>query len=346
MAFIIGRNILITSSLEINPVILSKKISVAIVQQPPVFMNMKESVHLALQYVDECVRNGAEIIVFPETWLPGYPVWLDYSPGAGIWDHPPAKVLFRLLTENSLIIEDEYFVRLQESAKEHNCLIIIGCHEKVGRTLFNTMFYFKSDGTYDLHRKMMPTYTERLVWGYGDGSTLPVFEHKGTNIGGLICWEHWMPLGRAAMHQKNEEIHIAQWPMVKDLHQIASRSYAFEGQCFVMAAGCTLTKSQMISGIESVITNKNDRFALELIHEIPVDGNDYVLRGGSSIIKPSTDYLIQPVVNKIELIFADLDLNLLSEGNLFLDTAGHYSRPDIFQLRVDIRSKQNVEFED
>ena len=344
MAFNEGRNILNTTSLEINPIILSKKKSVAIVQYPPIFMNLAQSLDLALTYIDECVATGAEIIVFPETWLPGYPVWLDYSPMAGVWDHPPAKTLFRLLFENSIVIEDEYFEKLRSSAKQNKCLIVMGCHEKVGRSLFNSMFYFKVDGTYDLHRKLMPTYTERLIWGLGDGSTLPVIEHNASRIGGLICWEHWMPLARVAMHQQNEDIHIAQWPMVKDLHQIASRNYAFEGQCFVLAAGCTLTKNQIVAGVESVCMNTEDRAALELIQQIPVDSDDFVLFGGSSIIKPNTDFLVEPVFAKNEMIFAELDLNLLSEGNLFLDTAGHYSRPDVFQLKVDIRAKQNVKF--
>jgi len=334
-----------TISLKTNPIILSKNISVGLVQQPPVFMNLNESVKNALHFVDDCVNKGAEIIVFPETWLPGYPVWLDYSPKAGLWDHTPAKTLFRLLFENSLEINDEYFIQLQKSAQKNKCVIVMGCHEKKGRTLYNTIFYFKADGSFELHRKLMPTYTERLIWGIGDGSTLPVFEHKKTRIGGLICWEHWMPLSRAAMQHQNEDIHIAQWPMVKDLHQIASRHYAFEGQCYVLACGCTLTKQQMIDGLNSVCKTEEDKLALELIYEIPGSGNDFVLHGGSSIIKPDTGFLVEPVLDKNELIFADLNMNILSEGNLFLDTAGHYSRPDVFQLLVDTRAKKNVEFE-
>lgn len=325
---------------------MSKKISVALIQHPPVFMNLGESVLKAIELVERAVSNGAELIVFPETWLPGYPVWLDYSPKAGVWDHPPAKTLFRLLFENSLVIGDTHFSTLQDSAKKNSCVIVMGCHEKVGRTLYNTIFYFKADGHYELHRKLMPTYTERLIWGYGDGSTLPVFEHNGTRIGGLICWEHWMPLGRAAMHQQNEDIHVAQWPMVKELHQIASRNYAFEGQCYILASGCTLTKNQMLSGIKSVCQTPEDKLALNLINEIPVDGNTFVLKGGSAVIKPDTNYLREPVLEKDELIFANLDLSVLSEGNLFLDTSGHYSRPDVFTLTVDSRPKQNVHFED
>jgi predicted amidohydrolase len=321
---------------------------ISVVQHPPVFLNLGESVNLAIQYIKEAAAKDSKIVVFPETWLAGYPVWLDYAPKAGVWDHPPAKALFRLLFENSLEINDEYFKILSNAAVEHNCVVVMGANERLGRTLYNTMFYFKPDGNYDLHRKLMPTYTERLVWGMGDGSTLPTINDNGTKITGLICWEHWMPLARAATHDNGEHIHIAQWPMVKDLHQIASRHYAFEGQCYVIAAGCTLTKKQMIDGIISVSNDQNP--ALELIKSIPLEENEFVLKGGSSIIKPDSEYLVEPVREKNQIIYADLDLSILSEGNLFIDTSGHYSRPDVFQLHINTNNQQNVihreDFED
>lgn len=318
----------------------------AIVQHPPVYLNLAESIVLAKKYIIEAADNGARLIVFPETWLPGYPVWLDYAPKAGVWDHPPAKALFRLLFQNSISIDDEHFKSLQNSAVEKDCIIIMGAHEKVGRTLYNTIFYFMPDGTYEVHRKLMPTYTERLIWGMGDGSTLSTIKDGNVEIGGLVCWEHWMPLARAAMHQLGEHIHIAQWPMVKDLHQIASRQYAFEAQCFVLAAGCTLTKQQMLDGIKTVINSEEDQLALELLESIPVSPDTYVLRGGSSVIKPDIEYLVEPLQEISKIIYSEFDLSKLSEGNLFLDTNGHYSRPDVFELKVDTRSKQNVTFED
>lgn len=315
---------------------------IAVVQHPPIFLNIGKSVALALEYISEAKAHGSNMIVFPETWLPGYPVWLDYAPKTGVWDHPPAKALFRLLFENCIQINDEYFKNLSNAAIENNCLVVMGANERVGRTLYNTIFYFKPDGEFELHRKLMPTYTERLIWGMGDGSTLPTIDDNGTKITGLICWEHWMPLARAATHEHGEHIHIAQWPMVKDLHQIASRQYAFEGQCYVIAAGCTLTKQQMIDGILSVTDENNP--ALELIYSIPVDNEEFLLRGGSSIIKPDSEYLVEPILEKNEIIYADLDLSILSEGNLFIDTNGHYSRPDIFQLHVNTKDQQNVIF--
>ena len=319
--------------------------SVAVVQHPPVFLNLSESIVLASKYIQEAASKGSKLIVFPETWLPGYPVWLDYAPNAGLWDHPPAKTLFKILFENSIVIGDDHFKNLQNAAIENNCLVVMGAHERLGRTLYNTIFYFKSDGSFDLHRKLMPTYTERLIWGMGDGSTLPVIEDDSIRIGGLVCWEHWMPMVRAAMHQLGEHVHIAQWPMVKDLHQIASRQYAFEAQCYVIAAGCTLTKGEMLNGINSAIKKDSDKAALELIESIPVKPDAFVLKGGSAIINPDTSYLKEPLQQENGIITAELDIAKLSEGNLFLDTNGHYSRPDIFQLTVDTRKKLNVHFE-
>ena len=325
---------------------MKKPLKIAVVQHPPVFMNLTESVNLGIQFIQEAAALGNDIIVFPETWLPGYPVWLDYAPGAGLWDHPPAKALFRMLTENALVINDPNFRKLCSIAKQEQLLVIMGAHEKVDRTLYNTLFYFKSDGSYDLHRKLMPTYTERLIWGMGDGSTLAVVDHNDTRIGGLICWEHWMPLARAAMYQKTEHIHIAQWPMVKELHQVASRNYAFEAQCFVIAAGCTLTKNEARDGIQSMIHSQEDEIALELLEEIKVEDDEYLLKGGSCVIAPDTSYIIEPTFESTELLSADLDLRELSAGNLFIDTNGHYSRPDIFQLKVNTTPKTNVTFED
>lgn len=325
--------------------VLNSDYQIAVVQHPPIYLNLPESIKLAEDFISEASEHGARLIVFPETWLPGYPVWLDYAPNAGVWDYPPAKALFRILFQNSISIDDEYFKLLLNLAVEKECIIVMGAHEKVGRTLYNTIFYFQPDGSYNLHRKLMPTYTERLVWGMGDGSTLTTIKDEEISIGGLICWEHWMPLARAAMHQLGEHIHIAQWPMVKNLHQIASRQYAFEAQCFVITAGCTLTKQQMLDGLNSVIKTESDELALELIETIPVDNDTFVLRGGSSVIQPNIEYLIEPIQEKSMIIYASLDLSTLSEGNLFLDTNGHYSRPDVFHLSVDTRAKHNVSFE-
>ncbi|MCG8435680.1 MAG: carbon-nitrogen hydrolase family protein, partial [Gammaproteobacteria bacterium] len=213
----------------------------AVIQEPPVFLNLQASIDKACGLIETAAGAGAKVIAFPETWLPGYPLWLDFAPNAGLWDHPPAKALFKHMMNNCVSITNGDLKPLLAAAAKTGSYVIMGAQERDGGTIYNTIIYIAPDNkTFRIHRKLVPTYTERLVWGQGDGSTLNVLETEFGNIGGLVCWEHWMPLARAAMHAKKEAIHIAQWPMVKDLHHIASRQYAFEGQCFVLAAGCVL----------------------------------------------------------------------------------------------------------
>jgi predicted amidohydrolase len=218
----------------------------------------------------------------------------------------------------------------------------MGAHERVGGTLYNTMLLVGADGSYRLHRKLMPTYTERLVWGMGDGSTLDTLETPFGRIGGLICWEHWMPLARAAMHAKREAIHVAQWPGVKDLHLLASRHYAFEGQCFVAVAGAVLTRGDVLAGFDSLGLGHHP--ARTLLEAIPGDDGTLLLRGGSAIVAPDTSCLAGPAPPEATTLYADLDLGRITQGHLALDVDGHYARPDIFQLMVNDRPQANVRF--
>lgn len=320
----------------------SEPFTTAVIQHPPIFLNSEKSVQKACTLIEEAAHNGAHVITFPETWLPGYPVWLDCSPNAALWDYPPAKVLYRLLVENSVSIPDKNTKKLVEMAQKTGTHIIMGVHELLGGTLYNTMIFIDKTGKFKVHRKLMPTYTERMIWGRGDGSTLTVLPTEYGNIGGLICWEHWMPLARAAMHCQYEIIHIAQWPMVKELHHIASRHYAFEGQCFVLAVGCCITKGEILEGINSI---ENPGKAVELLEDMPGKDTDFILKGGSAVIAPNTTYIKGPIYNDPCIIYADINLNLITEGRLFLDTHGHYARPDVFQLTVNDQPQSDVTFE-
>src|SRR4051794_11355477 len=201
----------------------------AIVQHPPVFLNLGRTLDRGVALIHESLAQKAQIVVFPETWLPGYPVWLADAPTAGLWDYPPAQALYQVLADNAVTVPGRELDRLRTLAREGAATIVMGAHERLGGTLYNTMLLVGPDGSYRVHRKLMPTYTERLIWGMGDGSTLAPLDTPRGRIGGLICWEHWMPLARAAMHAQDETIHVAQWPGVKDLHLLASRHYAFEG---------------------------------------------------------------------------------------------------------------------
>ena len=259
----------------------------------------------ACTLIAEAANLGARIIAFPETWLPGYPVWLDFAPEAALWDSQPAKVLYRHLAHNSISIPGQHLERLLAAARDTGTYLVMGAHERLGATLYNTMIFAGRDGhSYQIHRKLMPTYTERLVWGRGDGSTLGVMATEYGNLGGLICWEHWMPLARAAMHARHETVHVAQWPAVKELHQLASRHYAFEGQCFVLAAGSVLSHADVLDGFRSL--GEPDGGALALLESMPGEGTDLILRGGSAIIAPDTSYIQGPLLDQKAILCAEL----------------------------------------
>lgn len=317
-----------------------KKVRAALVQHPPVFLNLPKTLEKVEFLTEESARNGAKIVVFPETWAVGYPVWLDEAPKAALWDFAPAKRLYRYLTANSLRIPSREFDFVCETAKKNEVYMVIGVHESAGGTLYNTLVYLTPEGGYKIHRKLVPTYTERLIWGAGDGSTLNILETPYGILGGLICWEHWMPLARAALHAKREAIHVCQFPTVHERHQIASRHYAFEGQCHVLTSGCVLTKADVLEGFESLGTNDKEVFALLDSME-----KDILMRGGSAIIAPDMSYTAGPVFDEKCIIYGELDLDLRAQGNLFLDTDGHYSRPDVFELRVNDKANRNVIFE-
>jgi predicted amidohydrolase len=217
----------------------------------------------------------------------------------------------------------------------------MGLHEPLGASLYNTMLFIDAEGGRRIHRKLTPTFNERLIWAQGDGSTLQAFPREYGVLGGLVCWEHWMPLARAAMHAQTETVHVAQWPAVGEMHQIASRQYAFEGQCFVLASGCVLTRDDVLEGFDSLPSP--DPVARELLETIPPE-RVFLKDGGSAVIAPDGSYVIGPVHHDPCTLFADLDLSLIGLGRMYLDTAGHYARPDVFELRVDTRPKIGVLF--
>lgn len=314
----------------------------AVVQHPPVFLNLARSVEKAVELIEEATAHGAQVVVFPETWLPGYPVWLDEAPTAGLWDHAPAKALYQVLSDNAITVPGAEIDTLRTLARKRAATIVMGAHERLGGTLYNTMVLIGPDGTHRLHRKVMPTYTERMVWGMGDGSTLEVLETPFGRVGGLICWEHWMPLARAAMHAQRETIHVAQWPGVKDLHLLASRHYAFEGQCFVAVAGAVLTRGDMLAGFDSLGLGPSP--ARTLLEAIPGGDDTVLLRGHSAIVAPDTTYLAGPAPAEATILHANLDFGLITRGHLALDVDGHYARPDVFQLTVNDRPQATVQW--
>jgi predicted amidohydrolase len=301
--------------------------------QAEVAPDLPRGLELTRTLAARAARDGAELVVFPETWLPGYPAWLDVCRDAALWDHPPVKRAFRRMAEESLTVPGAAADALADIARDNGITLVTGATERVdagrGRgTLYNTLLVFGPDGrVLNHHRKLVPTYTERLVWGPGDARGVRVVDTPAGRIGGLICWEHWMPLARQALHEDGEDIHIALWPTVKEMSVIACRHYAFEGRCFVIAAGSLLRASALPAELEP--------------HAALVSGPDqWVLRGGSCIIAPDGGVLAGPVYDEERIMLAELDLDRVREEAMALDVSGHYSRPDSFLLqRVGGREK-------
>src|SRR5215471_5326558 len=304
-------------------------LKVGIVQAAPVFQNLEASLALAVDYIDKAASQGARLIVFGETWLPGYPAWLDYCPGAALWNHEPTKEVFAQLRANSVVVPSRQTEMLAQAAKSHNAVVVMGINERVDAgpgngTLYNSLLTINADGSIANHRrKLIPTYTERMVWGQGDGANLKAVDTAAGRIGGLICWEHWMPLARQVMHDSGEQIHIAVWPSVHEMHQVASRHYAFEGRCFVIAAGLLMKVGDL-------------PHELGLTEELSRNPDQLVLKGGSSIIGPDGKYLVEPVVDEERIILAELDMAAIDKELMTLDVSGHYQRADLFELTVKL----------
>ncbi len=281
----------------------------------------------------EAVAAGADLVAFPETWIPGYPVWLDVCRDAGLWNHPPVKELYRTMAEHSVVVDGSSASALGTIARDCGATLVMGVVERVPSgtgygTLYNTLLTYGPDGALlNHHRKLVPTYTERLLWGQGDADGVMAVDTPVGRVGGLICWEHWMPLARQAMHQSGEAIHVAVWPTVHEMHQVASRQYAFEGRCVVLAAGGLLQARNLPSSLEP--------------HPDRVTGPDqWVMRGGSAIIGPDGQYVVEPVYDTPEILLAEIDLDDCRREQMTLDVGGHYARPDCFSFTVQRGRRQ------
>lgn len=275
----------------------------------------------------EAAASGAALVVFPETWLPGYPAWLDVCRDVALWDHAPTKQVFARYRAESADVNGASGAALAQIAADAGVTLVVGVSERVASgpgsgTLYNTLLTYGPDGRLlNHHRKLIPTYTERMVWGHGDSQGLRAVDTPAGRVGGLICWEHWMPLARQALHVSGEDIHVAAWPMMHERHQIASRHYAFEGRCFVLAAASLLRASALPP-------------ELERDPERAPSGDTLVLRGGSAIIGPDGTYIVSPRFDEPAILTAELDAAQLDAERMTLDVAGHYSRPDVFAFDV------------
>jgi predicted amidohydrolase len=313
---------------------MSTRTTVAIAQAE-IAPDLEAGLRLTGELAREAAGRGAQLVAFPETWLPGYPAWLDVCRDAALWNHAPTKAVFARMARDSVAVPGPAAGALAAIAREAGVTLVVGVSERVeagpGRgTLFNSLLTFAPDGRLlNHHRKLVPTYTERLVWGPGDAEGLRAVDTPAGRVGSLVCWEHWMPLARQAMHDSGEDVHVAAWPTAHEMHQVASRQYAFEARCFVLAVGGLMRASALPPELEP--------------HPGRISSPDeWVLRGGSAVIGPDGRYLVEPVYNEPRLIVAELDLGRIREESMTLDVTGHYARTELFDFAPRRTGRRNA----
>lgn len=307
---------------------MRSSVTIAIIQASPVYLNLAKSLEKMQAYIKEAAQKGAEMIVFGETWLCGYPAWLDHCANIAIWDHEPTKEVFLKMLRSGVEVPSQTTTQIGKWAKQYGVTIMVGANEVVTKgkgngTIYNSLLLFDSKGNLvNHHRKLMPTYTEKMLYGHGDGEGLKTVDTGFGEVGGLICWEHWMPLSRQAMHNEKEVIHVAVWPCVFERHQIASRHYAFEGRCFVIAAGQILRVKDMPE-------------ELEMPPHLRDKPEHFMLNGGSCVIGPDGNYLLEPQFDTEGVLICEIkDLDRVYKERMTLDVTGHYQRLDVFDFKV------------
>lgn len=299
---------------------------IAIVQQGPVHNNLAASFEKLDNILAEIAKVECDIVVFGETWLCGYPAWIDYCTDTGLWDNPVVKQVWADIYANSVDVHGASFTKLSTLIKKHNIMTIIGVNEVVtggkgNGSLYNSILTLGADGTLlNHHRKLIPTFTEKLIYNQGDGAGLNVVDTPFGKIGSLICWEHWMPLTRQAMHDEGEEIHIALWPTVKEMNIVACRQYAFEGRCHVIAVGQIMPMSETPEGL-TIAADQLD--------------SPYAMKGGSCVIGPDGSMLLEPQYGNDEVICIEIPHHNHIQEKMNLAVSGNYQRHDVFDLKVN-----------
>ncbi|MGB5983617.1 MAG: carbon-nitrogen hydrolase family protein [Nonlabens sp.] len=316
---------------------MTNLIKVALAQIAPVWLDQKATLDKILEYLEKASDQGAELVVFGEALLPGYPFWLALMDGAA-WNKKEVKELHRHYALNAVDLDRGDLHEVCAFAKARNISIYIGIIEKPqdrgGHSLYASMVYINQEGLIkSVHRKLQPTYDERLTWSPGDGNGLVTHNLKGFTISGLNCWENWMPLPRAAMYAQGTNLHVACWPGSDHNTKDITRFIAREGRCFVLSVSCIMTKDDF---------PKNTPY-----HDLLVDQSpDFLANGGSCIAGPDGKWIVEPQIGNEEIIYADLDLNRVLEERQNFDPAGHYSRPDVTQLYVNRERQSTVRFKD
>lgn len=301
---------------------LKSKCRVAVAQAAPVLFDRERTVDKVIELIGRAAEENVDLIVFPEAFIPAYPRGFSYGYVVGSRTME-GREDWKVYYDNSVMVPGPETDRIGEAVREAGAYVCLGITERdeLDTTLYCTSLYFGPDGgILGKHRKLKPTGTERCIWGEGDGSTLTTVDTPFGNIGGLICWENYMPLARAALYEKGVSIYLAPTADSREEWQCTMRHIALEGRCFVIGCNQYVNKSMYPEGFH---------YRSELEKE-----PEEMCPGGSCIIDPYGKYAAGPVWNKEEILFADLDMDQVVLSRMDFDPVGHYARPDVFELKI------------
>lgn len=307
----------------------------AIVQKAPVFLEKEKTIASAVGLVTEAATSGANLVIFTEAYIPGYPAWMWRLRPGGDWSL--SEEIHARLLQNAVNLESNDLAPLYDAASQHKVTIVCGMNERESKlsqaTLYNTVIVIGPDGTMlNRHRKLMPTNPERMVWGFGDASGLKVVDTPSGRIGALICWENYMPLARYALYSQGVEIYIAPTYDSGDEWIGTLQHIAREGRCWVVGCGNLLRGSD----VPDDFPEKSKLYP---------DNDEWVNPGDSVVIAPGGKIVVGPMRKEEGIIYRELDCERVGAAKRTLDVAGHYSRPDIFKLHVNTKPQSPVKFE-
>jgi nitrilase len=302
-------------------------VKVAAVQAAYVLMDRDACVAKAVDLLARAAADGARLVVFPEVFIPGTPIWIDSRP---IWDGD--EEWFALLVDQAVVVPGPVTETLGAAARDAGAYVVIGVEERLahGSTIYNTTLYFGPDGALlGTHRKLMPTGSERTVWGMGDGSTLPVIDTPHGRLSGLTCWENYMPLARFYLYAQGVDIWTAPTLAAGDGWIASMRHIAREGRCYVIGVNPCLRADQIPADFPH----------RDQVWRTDQDGGEWVEPGNSVIVGPNGELLAGPARHEETVLTAEIDLDVVRAARRLFDPVGHYNRPDVFRLTVDSRPR-------
>jgi nitrilase len=308
----------------------------AIVQKSPVFLDKSKSITSAVDSIAEAAARSADIVIFTETFIPGYPSWIWRLKPGGDWNL--SEELYRRLLSSSVNLDSDDLSPIYAAAQKYRVTVVCGIEERDSQlsqsTLYNTVIVIGPDGTLlNRHRKLMPTNPEKMVWGFGDASGLKVVETSAGRISTLLCWENYMPLARYALYSQGVEIYIAPTYDSGDGWIGSLQHIAREGRCLVVGCGNMMRATDLPVDFPGKAT-------------LYPDDDEWINPGDSIVIAPDGEIMTGPMRKESGILYCEIDLEMVAVSRRALDVAGHYSRPDIFTLHVNTKAQSAIKFED